>query len=362
MDFNALETSIYEAAVVPELWPTALAELSDASWTAGTAIVCVNERGVHMISSPSMNEVTRRFLAEGWMQRNTRAQELIAQGLVGAPHFVTEEDIFDDERELTDPMINELFRPYGFGRGAGFIVELPHGDMVIISVEQYWDRGHIRGRNLDTLNILQPHLARGILLAGRTDFQRVRTAMETLTGLGIPAVALTPTGRVVLANEGFETSAHVWQTGGGEKLVLNDKVANGMLLEALVTIGMTDGPRSIPVRATPGGPVSAVLQVVPIRRMAHDIFGGCSAIVALSEPRVGAQPSTLVQTLFDLTATELAVARSIAAGLSVKDIARLNNRSVHTVRNQLSSVMSKTGSARQAELVVLMNQLSGRLG
>jgi DNA-binding CsgD family transcriptional regulator len=361
MDFNALETSIYEAAVVPELWPAALAELSAASWTAGTVIVCVNERGVHLVSSPNMDELCRRFVAEGWMERNSRAQEVISQGLVGAPHFVTEEHIFDPERELTDPMINELFRPYGFGRGAGIIVELPHGDTVIVSVEQYWDRGHIRGEHLDTLNTLQPHLARGALLAGRCDFERVRTSIETLTALDIPAVAVTPTGRVVLANTKFETSAHVWQTGAREKLVLNDAVADAMLRQALETIKFADGPRSIPVRAINGGPITAVLQVAPIRRAAHDIFGGCSAIVALSELRQGTQPATLVQSLFDLTAAELTVAKGLAAGLSVRDIAFQNDRSVNTVRNQLSSILSKTGCTRQSELVILMNQLSGRL-
>ncbi|MEO7223150.1 MAG: LuxR C-terminal-related transcriptional regulator [Devosia sp.] len=361
-EIAALETAIYEAAVVPELWPMALEHLSDLSWTAGTALVCVNERGVHMISSPSMDEICRRFVGEGWMSRNTRAQEVIAQGFAGVPHFVTEEDIFEPERELTDPMINELLRPYGFGRGAGFITELPHGDTVIVNVEQFWDRGHIRGEHLETLNHLYPHLARATLLAGRSDFARVRTAIDTLTALDIPAVAVTPTGKVVLANQLFEGSEQVWQMRGGEKLVLRDHVANAMLTDSLATIKEVEGPRSIPVRALTGGPVSSVLQVAPIRRAANDIFGGCCAIVALSELKLDAKPATLVQSLFDLTATELAVARGIAGGKSVSEIARNSQRSVHTVRNQLTSIFSKTGLSRQAELAILVNQLSGRMG
>jgi DNA-binding CsgD family transcriptional regulator len=356
-----IETAIYEAAVVPELWPVALARLSDASWTAGTVLVCVNERGVHVTSSDNMAEICRRFVDEGWMSRNTRAHELMAQGFVGAPHFVTEEDIFEPDRELTDPMINELFRPYGFGRGAGFMVELPHGDVVIVSVEQYWERGHVRGTSLDVLNGLHPHLARGALLAGRSDFQRVRTAVETMSALGIPAVAVSPKGSVVLASQQFENSGHVWQTRGGERLALRDRGADRMLADALATLPMVKGPRSIPVRETDGGPVSAVLQVVPIRRAAHDIFGNTAAIVVLSETKQDGAQATLVQSLFDLTPAELGVAKGIASGLSVAEIARGGQRSVNTIRNQLKTVMSKTGSSRQSELVILMNQLSGRV-
>jgi DNA-binding CsgD family transcriptional regulator len=357
-----METAIYEAAVVPELWPKALEKLSEVSWTAGTGLVCVNERGVHMTSSPSMSELSRRFVEEGWMERNTRAQKLMAKGFVGAPHFVTEEDVFEPGLELTDPMINELCRPYGFGRGAGMINELPHGDIVIVSVEQFWDRGHIRGEHLDTLNRLYPHLARGTLLAGRTDFERVRTSLETLTALGIPAVAVTPRGKVVLANAQFEASQHVWQTRGGEKLVLHDRVADAMLVDSLSTIGAVEGPRSIPVREVAGGPVCAVLQVVPIRRAAHDVFGSASAIVVLSETRLAGREATLLHSLFDLTAAERAVAQDIAAGLTVAQIAHRSGRSVNTVRNQVSSILNKTGSSRQSELVILMNQLSGRVG
>jgi DNA-binding CsgD family transcriptional regulator len=356
-----LEAAIYEAAIVPELWPSALEGLNRASWTAGTILVCLNERGVHTVTTPSMDDLGRRFVAEGWMSRNTRAQELIAQGYLGAHRFVTEEDIFEPDRELTDPMINELCRPYGFGRGAGMIVEVPHGDTVIFSVEQYWDRGHVRGASLDTLNSLYPHLARSALMAGRADFRRVQTAMETLAALNIPAVAVSPTGRVILANAQFEASPHVWSTRGGEVLALHDLTASRMLTEALETLSLVKGPRSVPVRETAGGRVTGVLQVIPIRRAAHDVFGSSAAIIVLSEPQKEGRQATLIQSLFDLTPAELAVAKDIAAGLTAKQIALGSGRSINTVRNQLAAILHKTGCSRQSELVILMNQLSGRL-
>ena len=360
-EFVDLEAAIYEAAIVPELWPDALAELNRLSDTAGTAMVCINERGVHMTTTANMVEVGRRFVDEDWMSRNSRAGAVFAKGMVGIPRFAAAEELMSEQEHLSDPMINELFRPYGFGRAAGFITQLPHGDTIIMNIEQYWERGPVGRRHLEALDWFYPHLARSALMAGRADFRRVQTAVQTLSELGNPALAVSPTGRVALANEQFEASAHVWQTRGGEKLALHDQTADKMLTSTLEALSAADSPRSVPIREETGGRITGVLQVIPIRRTAHDVFGSSSAIVVLSEPRLGGAEATLVQSLFDLTAAELAVANDIAAGLTVTQIAQKSGRSIHTVRNQLASILQKTGSSRQSELVILMNQLSGRL-
>ena len=116
------------------------------------------------------------------------------------------------------------------------------------------------------------------------------------------------------------------------------------------------------MRAEPGGAVTSVIQVVPVRRQAHDIFGSTSAIVILSEPKSQTADATLIHSLFDLTPAEIAVAQSIAAGLTVNQIAQSTGRSVTTIRNQLKSAMEKTGSARQVELALLIRQLQVRPG
>jgi DNA-binding CsgD family transcriptional regulator len=354
-----IETAIYEAAVLPELWPRALAEMNQFSDTFGTALVCVNERGLHLTCSPNMEKVCGRFVSENWMMRNTRGAAAAARGLVGYPAFLTEKDIYAPGEELEDPMVNELFRPEGLGRGAGFTMQLPHGDVVIVTVEQIWDRGPIMGERLERLNGIYTHLARATMLASRVDLQKARTAVETMSALGLPAAALTPKGRVVMANSEFDASQRFWTTGGGDRLVLLDRQADGLLASGLAGLTQATGNRSIPLRETPGGPVTAVLQLVPIRRSGADIFGSSAAIAVLSRPSAGMPSATLIQSLFDLTPTELAISRALAEGKTVAQIATQSGRSVNTVRNQLQSIMSKTGCTRQAELIILMGQLSG---
>ena len=358
-DYLAVEHLAYEAAVIPELWPVALTKLNAVTGTGGVAMVCLNERGTHMMTTPNMEEIGRRFVEENWMERNSRGRLAFEKGYVGVSRFATGEELFGPGEQEHDQMTNELFKPYGFGYVAGFITQLPHGDTIIMNVEQYSARGPVDEVSLAKLNRLYPHLARALLVAGRADFERSRTAVETLTALGIPAAVVSGQGRILLTNDAFVTSNHVWTTGARDRLVLHDRIADRMLGEALGSLALARSPRSIPVRALPGSPITTVIQVVPIRRAAHDVFGSAEAIVVLSQARDRAHDAALIQSLFDLTPAEIAVAQSIARGQTVADIARANGRSVTTVRNQLKSAMAKTGSSRQVELVLLMQQLRG---
>ena len=115
--------------------------------------------------------------------------------------------------------------------------------------------------------------------------------------------------------------------------------------------------RSLPIPAQGDG-TPAVLHVVPIRRAAHDLFTGSSAILVLSKPSSSATEATpLLQALFDLTPAEAAIAARIAAGETVERIALAAGKSVATVRNQLQSVLDKTGCRRQVDLARLLAQL-----
>ncbi len=61
---------------------------------------------------------------------------------------------------------------------------------------------------------------------------------------------------------------------------------------------------------------------------------------------------------FGLTAAESAVTNSIMLGHSVADIARQNDKSINTIRSQLSAILNKTGARKQSDLVRLVAGIS----
>jgi len=102
-----------------------------------------------------------------------------------------------------------------------------------------------------------------------------------------------------------------------------------------------------------------VAHVIPIRRSARDIFVRSAGVLLLTPVTLRTAPSVdLVQSLFDLTPAEARVARSLAAGNTVEDIASSAGVSRTTVRTQVRGVLEKTGCRRQAEVVALLSNIA----
>lgn len=355
-----IEKVIYEAAIVPELWPDALAQTARLADADGGLLFTHGRAGVKWASSENVRDVMRRFLEEGWMERNSRTGGVIERGLVGVPRIVTEADYLAPGQFETDPMINEFLRPLGWGWAAGTMVALPDGDFFTVSIEKRYDRGPVRGEGLERLNALRPHLARAAMFGTRLALEQMRTAVDILGAVGLAAVAVTKGGRALVANAAFQEESRLWAFRGGDKVALVDPTANRQLIEALDSIDSWKGQRSIALRGSDRS-VSAIVQVLPVRRRAIDYFQSAQAILVVNRRRDAATAdSAIAQAIFDLTAAEARVATLLSLGRSIAEIAAENGTAEATVRNQLKSAMQKTGCHRQAELVKLLGELLPR--
>lgn len=65
-----------------------------------------------------------------------------------------------------------------------------------------------------------------------------------------------------------------------------------------------------------------------------------------------------MQSLFDLTAAEARVARSLASRKTVEDIATDGGISPNTIRTHVRGVLEKTGCNRQVDIVALLTAIS----
>lgn len=350
---EVLEESIYEAAVVPERWPSLLGDISHAVGAKGGVFFGVSTVATSGVASESLQGAMEAFVSGGWAQRNTRMEAGLKRGLHLTPRFVTEDDYYPGEVER-EAIYHEFFFPHGLGHSAGTIAILPHEDMLCISFEQGHEQGPFAARNLERLNALRPHLMRASLVTTRLGMAQIHSAIAILTAIGLPAAAVAQSGAVIEANASFAQATAIWTTRGHNRVALLDRAADAMLHDSLKMLAITPGKRSIPIRTAPGGHIGAVIQVVPLRGLALDIFGNTAAILILSAPRNETIDVSLLLSLFDLTPAEIDIAQCIAAGITVYEIARQRKRSVATVRNQLRGVLEKTGCSRQAELILLL--------
>lgn len=352
---GATADHIYEAALVPEHWPTALETLAKVGGAQGTVLFSVTEWQTNWTASTSLLPTMQEFVEQGWAERNTRMSNGIRKNLHRYPGFITEAQYYDEGQIEHDQLNQKFFRKYGLGHSAGTIAHLPHGDMLCYSLERRLEYGPVAEDEIQQLNSLRPHLVRAAVVAARVGYNRERTAVDAMETLGFPAVALGANGIVTLQNA-LAGHASGWSIGAFDRLVMATSRTRDMLATALGTISSSKGPRSIPVPDRHEN-VRSVLHLIPVRKSAHDVFTRAVAIAILTScDQQGSNPG-LLQALFDLTPAEAAVADRIGAGDSVEQIAVSTGRSVVTIRNQLASIYQKVGVDRQTELVRLLNRL-----
>ncbi|WP_442581903.1 helix-turn-helix transcriptional regulator [Mesorhizobium sp. ASY16-5R] len=350
---DGLADRIYEASVLPEFWPGVLRDFAQIADSLEAVMVAANGDSFKWIGSSAFAEklAEEHYRYEGARKRSGR---LLAAQRAG---FMTDRDVFSEAEILSEPLFAEYLIPAGFGRGIATAIQVPTGDTIIFHGEGDFRDGVYGADVVQRLDDLRPHLARSALISARLAFERARTAVETLSGIGLAACAISQSGVVVVANRDFDTESAFWTTRGAERIALYDRRADRQLYDALGAIATGQGVRSLPLVATSGA-APAVLHVVPIRRAAHDLFSRSAAILVLTKASSSpTQATSLLQVLFDLSATEADVAARIAAGRTAEHIALSDGKSVDTVRNQIKSVLRKTGCSRQLDLARLLAQL-----
>lgn len=344
---------IYEASFVPELWPGVLDELAQQADSHGGLLFSARDRGLTWVASDNIKDIFQSYVEDGWFKRCPRRVCLFGRSM---PGFFGELDFWTPDQLDSTPIYRDFFRPRGLGWSAGTGLQLPTGDHIVFSIEREHRRGPIEKERVEALNELRSHLARSAFVAARLGLQRAKGAKEALTAMGLPALLLNQQGTVIEANAAIDDLGEHLHWRARDRIALTDGRANNLLW---ATLGALDTDPDTAIRSFPlrdsGDKAVMVVHLIPIRRSAHDIFAGSYALLVVTPVSAsGAPPIELMRSLFDLTPSEARVARGLAVGETLEDIAAGGGVAISTVRSQLRQVLEKTGCSRQAEVVSLL--------
>jgi DNA-binding CsgD family transcriptional regulator len=348
---------IYECSFVPELWPSVLDEVARLTDTSGGVLFAAHGKGLKWTASAAVSDIVRSYVDDGWFARCDRRVCMYSRV---APTFVRELDSWSQEELDANPIYRDFFRPRGLGWSAGTGLSVPTGDNLIFTMERPYGKGPIEADTVGTLNELRPHLARAALIAARLSLQNAKAASTALADLGLPALVLDESGVVLEANTLMNDLTEHLQWQAHNRLALNDGKANAMLMAALPALSQpADSPvNSFPLRDKDGR-AAFVAHLVPIRRAAQDIFAhACALLIVTPVTSRRSPPVELLRSLFDLTPSEARVARGLAVGESLDDIAGSGGVSRNTVRSQLQQVLEKMGCSRQAEVTAMLSNVT----
>jgi DNA-binding CsgD family transcriptional regulator len=343
---------IYESCFAPEIWPEVLEEMGRIAGGPGASLFVSRTDVLHWTASREPRTRAEQIAEGGWFSRAPIILRLFAERHAG---FLIDVEFFTQEELDREPLYRDIWRPQGVGWAMATAIPIPTGENASFVLTRPTEQGPFERASANRLDELRPHLARSVLISARLQLERARVAGQALEALGVPALVFDEAGKVLFANPLIEAmTGHVhWRAF--DLVSLKDQGADRLLRAAIAAINRetASGVRSFPIRnAEAEAPM--VAHVIPIRLSAREIFLRCAAVLAMTPvgaPR--APPVELVQSLFDLTPAEARVARSLAIGKTVEDIASDHGISPSTVRTHVRGVLEKTGCNRQAEVVAL---------
>jgi DNA-binding CsgD family transcriptional regulator len=346
---------IYEAAVSPDRWDCVLGDIARFGGAAGGGLfVQRHDAWAGWRQSAGMPDPSD-YIARGLAARSITTPRLMA---AGRPGFMADHTTFDPEEYDNDPFVTHWIGPSGFHHGAATGIQLPNGDAIVVQVLRKRGAPPFETDSIARLDNLRPHIARSAMLASRWRLEQIRTAVQALDLVGLPAAVVGPGGRVAAANASFESLTRfiTWLADG--RFRFSSTPASDILSRHVTDLnrGGEASAGSFAVQDRAGGP-PAVAHFIPARGDARDLFGGGRALLVITPLGLRARLDVdLVQTLFDLTPAEAKVAASLVQGRSIAQIAAMHSVSVDTVRAQVKSVMAKSGASRQAEFIAQVGE------
>lgn len=355
MDREVLIGRIYEAASIPERWPVVLREFGSLVGTPNALLaIRRSDDWEGYALSPEIEMATTQYFQSDVPKRTEIATRLIAANRAG---FVRSGDVFTADEWEADPFRSEWARNWGFNHGIATAIRTLSEETVVFHLQRLEGEAQFSRREASLLDSFRPHLARAGLLAARLRLQRLRAAAEALGALGLPAAILDGRGRVLAANALMhDLKAHVrWLSFG--RVGLHDRVADSMLRSASERLRERSLTSASSFVSRPASGGVAVCHVIATFGQSRDLFDGGNAIFIVSQLGSLALPDpSILQSLFDLTPAEAAVAQWIADGRSIAELAEHRGISISTVRTQLKAVTTKLGVQRQAQVAALLAQ------
>lgn len=355
---------LYDAALDPDLWPTALAVLA-RSMSAPAAL----------LKTGTGDRLSAGVLA-------TTGLEPAAALACGTIDPASDPLCEAAERRLGTPVISGLDLPAEqvaaseFGRlvlqpaGLAHVLgaALQAGEGVYVSPWFFRPAGRpFREADGGALAAWLPHVARALVLQHRISSAESTSVASSAAfdRLALGAVMVDERARPIIINRLAERLL-----GAGDGLLVTGGVlcagspaATSRLHAAIrdtardaAAAGRTRSAGLRLARASGAAPLDVIV-VSLARPRGNARGGGAAAVVFIADPeRTHVTPERLLRDLYGLTPAEARLAMSLAHGRSLTAAAADVGVTRNTAHTQLSSVFAKTGTATQPELVRLLHR------
>ena len=358
--FSELLHVLYAAPLDPEQWPHFLDLLCEHTGSRSSFLICADSRDTLAIRAaggvPHDPTLVAAYAAE-YTGRDPYVLPLIKSGAVG---LVEPEVLLPREELEQSDMYRALIAPGGYRHPGLVALTCTLRRFEGISFWRTGDEGSLDSESVLLLELLVPHIrsAMEVRYALGTAGLRAAAAESIADASGTPALLLTERGEIFHLNA---AARELLRKGDG--LIERNNVLcvvmgtmrkrlAGLLREANGRGGALGGiPAAKPLSIErPSGRRALQLLASPVSGP-----GIATILLLATDPE---EPVILrddaLREHYRFTGAETEVANGLLTGYSLEEIAALRKVKIGMIRHQIKTMLSKTGTSRQVDMVKLL--------
>lgn len=285
----------------------------------------------------------------GWSADPWRTERPRAHGVV-----LRCEDYLPAEQWMRSELYRYILRPARIEPDHSLVASVAGegGELVLFLTRPAID-GPFTDAELECVRILLPSVARTQKLCARID-QAARASDEAnaaVDALGLGAITLDRTGTMTWRNlaAGEMLARNAWLAEADGRLQIVDPAQRGGFDQIITAACAETAPRTafLRIQSRDGEWACALISPRP----------GGGALICIRANGDQDDRLALIRRLFGLTDAEARLAWALVSGESVAEFAAARAVSINTARVQLTSLLRKTMTRRQAELVALLGSI-----
>jgi DNA-binding CsgD family transcriptional regulator len=350
----------YEAAMEPSLWLGALESLGDMLGGAAFVLSAIDSNtGLKFVATSRLDSQYQMVLAQQFGSAATNPL-VAAMPRVPAGRVVARSSLYSDTDYFRGDLYNSVFRPQELTHRAVACLHRTPDLVIPFGILRQGTKTEFETPQIALLDMLLPHLRRAILIAIR--FGTLETALaatrEGMNHISCGVVLADAHSKVTYVNQAAED-----MIAAGDGLTLRRGVlgaqrhCDDVAISAAIDQAVQGAGISIHTACRRNNGGSYILLVIPSSRGASSLTNTGERGVTVLISDLERKPKHLEAGLIDLfgaSKREAQMAAALLRGQCLEDLAEEWGTSINTLRTQLKSLLGKTNTRRQVDLIQLL--------